>query len=75
MGSLLEVHADAFKIPTIEKIRMFYNNYILEVTENEYVTPQEKNEENDLIDAMAATPVMQHTRNLLIQHGEYFNLI
>lgn len=47
-----------------------HNNYILETTENEYVTPQEKSEENALLDAILPTNVMQQTRNFLLQKGK-----
>lgn len=71
-NSLLEINQDVFKIPTIQKLIPFYNNYILEVTENEYVTPQERNEENDFLDIIVSTPIMQHTRNFLVNNGNNY---
>lgn len=66
---LLTIKPEAYNIPTISKIILLYNNYILETTESEYSTPQEKAEENDLIDAIISTQVMQQTRNFLIDKG------
>lgn len=48
---------------------LLYNNYILETNENEHYTAQEKLEENDLLDVILQTPVMQYTRNFLIKKG------
>lgn len=50
-----------------------YNNYILEANQNEVYTGQEKIEENELLDAILSTSVMQHTRNFLISKGKRKN--
>lgn len=49
---------------------LLYNNYILEASQNEVYTSQEKIEENNLLDTILSTPVMQHTRNFLIKKGK-----
>lgn len=67
---LLKIEADAFKIPTIEKMMLLYNNYFLQSNENEVYTGQERIEENNLLDAVLATPVMQYARSFLIQKGK-----
>lgn len=47
-----------------------YNNYILESAENEVYTGQEKIEENELLDTILSSGVIQHTRNFLISKGK-----
>lgn len=63
----MTISSDAFKIASIEKSLLLHNNYVLESNVNEHYTPQEKNEENSLLDTVLNTPVMQQTRNFLIQ--------
>ncbi|KAG5879111.1 hypothetical protein JTB14_031659 [Gonioctena quinquepunctata] len=67
---LLTISQDAYSIPSISKLILLYNNYILEVNQNEVYTAQEKAEENDLLDTILSTPVMQHARNFLIEKGK-----
>lgn len=59
-----------FNISTVSLLVPLHNNYVLKSNENEHVTPQEKSEENNLLDAILATSVLQHTRNFLIQKGK-----
>ncbi|CAH0551335.1 unnamed protein product [Brassicogethes aeneus] len=66
---LLTINSKAYNIPSIAKLMPLYNNYILETNVNEVYTAQEKNEENDLLDVILQTPVMQYTRNFLIKKG------
>lgn len=42
----------------------------METNQNEVYTAQEKLEENDLLDTILPTSIMQHTRNFLIQKGK-----
>lgn len=56
-----------FNGPTIEKFRVLFNNYERDSFVNEYVTPIERIEENDFIDAITATSVMRHAMNFLQQ--------
>ncbi|KAJ8925253.1 hypothetical protein NQ315_009081, partial [Exocentrus adspersus] len=67
---LLSIDNKAYSIPSIEKLMLLYNNYILEANQNEVYTAQEKIEENNLLDTILSTPVMQHTRNFLIRKGK-----
>ncbi|GLV40220.1 uncharacterized protein CBL_03632 [Carabus blaptoides fortunei] len=67
---LLEIRSEAYEIPTIAKLKLLHNNYILDVNENEHVTAQERAEENELLDTMLTTPIMQYTKNFLISKGK-----
>ncbi|XP_057660823.1 endoribonuclease CG2145-like isoform X1 [Diorhabda carinulata] len=67
---LLSINKAAYSIPSISKLLLLYNNYIVESNQNEVYTAQEKNEENDLLDIILQTPVMQYTRNFLIGKGK-----
>lgn len=67
---MLTLKPEVFNISTIAQLIPLHNNYILQSNENEHVTPQEKSEENSLLDAILTTSVMQHTRNFLIQKGK-----
>ncbi|RZC32232.1 XendoU domain containing protein [Asbolus verrucosus] len=66
---LLSIDKEAFGIPSVEKMLQLHNNYILETNVDENYTPQEKNEENSLLDTILNTSVMQHTKNFLMQKG------
>lgn len=48
-------------------MKLMFNNYEQDTSINEYVTPIERKEENDFIDAVLQTPVMRHTMNFLQQ--------
>lgn len=50
-------------------MRELYNNYEIDTTVNEHVTPFERNEENDFLDAIMATSVMRHAMQFLQQKG------
>ncbi|ENN70666.1 hypothetical protein YQE_12611, partial [Dendroctonus ponderosae] len=65
--ALLNIADPAFKILSIEKIILLYNNYFLDAGQNEVYTGQERIEENNFLDAILATPVMQFARNFLVQ--------
>ncbi|XP_058448210.1 endoribonuclease CG2145-like [Malaya genurostris] len=58
-----------YAIPTIEKMRALFNNYELDTMVNEYVTPMEKKEENDFVDALLATNVMRSAMLFLQKKG------
>ncbi|XP_063695855.1 endoribonuclease CG2145 [Culicoides brevitarsis] len=58
-----------FALPTVEKFRALFNNYEQDAAVNEYITPNERKEENDFIDAVMATSVMRHALNFLQQKG------
>lgn len=67
---LLKIAPDAYKIPSVEKIMLLYNNYFLEASQNEVYTGAERIEENNLLDTILATPVIQFARSFLIQKGK-----
>lgn len=58
-----------YAVPTIEKMRALFNNYELDTMVNEYVTPMEKKEENDFVDALLATNVMRSAMLFLQKKG------
>jgi hypothetical protein len=66
---LLSIDKEAFKISSIGKLLNLHDNYVVESNVNEHYTPQEKNEENNLLDDILNTSIMQHTRNFLIEKG------
>lgn len=58
-----------YAMPTIEKMRALFNNYEVDTMVNEYVTPMEKKEENDFVDALLATSVMRSAMLFLQKKG------
>lgn len=48
-----------YAVPTIDKMRALFNNYELDTMVNEYVSPMEKKEEDDFVDALLQTAVMR----------------
>jgi poly(U)-specific endoribonuclease len=48
-----------FTQSTVEKMKAMYNNYEQDALINEYVSPAEKKEEDEFIDAILATPVLR----------------
>ena len=52
-------------------MRLLYNNYELDTSVNEHVSAIERQEENDFIDALLATPVMR-TAMLFLQERGWF---
>ncbi|XP_055388361.1 endoribonuclease CG2145-like, partial [Condylostylus longicornis] len=67
--SLLDVKDQALQSPTIAKMRLLYNNYEVDTSINEYVTPIEHKEENDFVDAIMATSVMRAAMQFLQTKG------
>ncbi|CAG9581572.1 unnamed protein product [Danaus chrysippus] len=66
---LLTITPDAWKIPTIEKFIPLLDNYERDTLVNEYVTPQERNEENAFMDAIMTTSVIRHLMTFLKDKG------
>lgn len=60
---------EVYAVPTIEKMRALFNNYEVDTMVNEYVTPMEKKEENDFVDALLATSVMRSAMLFLQKKG------
>lgn len=61
---------DLDSVSSVKLMRKLYNNYELDTMTNEFVTPLEKREENDLVDAIMGTPVMRHAMAFLQQKGK-----
>ncbi|KAK5647731.1 hypothetical protein RI129_002623 [Pyrocoelia pectoralis] len=66
---LLHVNTNVNRIPTINKIKRLYDNYIVFVDDNEVPTSEERQEEDDLLDTMINTNVMEYTRHFLVSKG------
>lgn len=66
---LLQVDSKAYEPLTIAKMRDLFNNYELDTTTNEHVTPLERKEENDFLDAVMATNVMRQAMLFLQNKG------
>lgn len=66
---LLTVSQAAWNIPTIQKFVPLLDNYERDTLVNEYVTPQERNEENAFMDAIMSTTVIRHMMNFLKEKG------
>nr|XP_032527836.1 poly(U)-specific endoribonuclease homolog [Danaus plexippus plexippus] len=66
---LLTITPDAWKISTIEKFIPLLDNYERDTLVNEYVTPQERNEENAFMDAIMTTSVIRHLMTFLKDKG------
>uniref|UniRef100_A0A1A9ZEJ9 EndoU domain-containing protein n=1 Tax=Glossina pallidipes TaxID=7398 RepID=A0A1A9ZEJ9_GLOPL len=66
---LLEIDAKAFDAPTIAAMRSLFNNYEMDTMVNEHVTPNERKEENDFVDAVMSTNVMRQAMLFLQNKG------
>lgn len=72
--SLITVsETDLESVNSVKLMRKLYNNYEMDTMTNEFVTPLEKREENDLVDAIMATSVMRHAMAFLQLKGSYKN--
>jgi poly(U)-specific endoribonuclease len=56
---LLQIDEQLYAVSTVEKMKVMFNNYEQDTSINEYVTPIERKEENEFIDAVLLTPVMR----------------
>ncbi|KAG4080342.1 hypothetical protein HA402_010834 [Bradysia odoriphaga] len=61
---------DLDSVSSVKLMRKLFNNYELDTMTNEFVTPLEKREENDLVDTIMGTPVMRHAMAFLQQKGK-----
>lgn len=59
--------------PTISKLRQLFDNYEIQTTINEYVSPAERQEEREFLDAVLATQVMKAAMRFLAEKGIYIN--
>lgn len=54
---------------TLKKMRALFDNYELDASVNEYVSPLERREESEFLNAVLATPVMQTAMTFLKGKG------
>lgn len=66
----MELDPKVFDSPTIAKMRLLFNNYEQDTLVNEFVTPIERKEENDFVDAVMATSVMRQAMLFLQNKGK-----
>lgn len=59
------------KVPTIKKMRLLYDNYVMDSYEKETVTSEERTEENDFLNEILDTAVMRAAMKFLQQKGQY----
>lgn len=60
-----------YKVPTIQKLRALFDNYELDASDSEIVTPNELQENDDFINAVLDTQVMQTAMKFLNKKGFY----
>lgn len=58
-----------YKVPTIKKLRALFDNYELDASDSEHVTPNELQENGDFINAVLDTRVMKTAMNFLNRKG------
>ncbi|XP_050445949.1 endoribonuclease CG2145-like isoform X2 [Cataglyphis hispanica] len=63
---LLDVKPEAFEIPTIKSTLALYDNYEMDVKTKETVTPDERKEENELLDKFLETDVFKAAMKFLV---------
>lgn len=66
---MLTVKPEAYEIPTVKSVLALHDNYELDVKTKETVTPEERKEESDLLDAFLSTDVMKETMKYLSDKG------
>lgn len=67
---LLNVNESVLSItPTMIKIRQLFDNYEIDTSVNEYVSPMERQEEAEFLDAVLATPIMKAAMRFLQSKG------
>lgn len=59
LGRLLKIDEKLNSVTTVEKMKAMFNNYELDTAINEYVSPMERKEEDEFLEAVLATPVMR----------------
>ena len=66
---LLNIDEKIWSVTTVEKMKAMYNNYEQDTAVNEYVSPIERKEEDEFVEAVLATPVMRLV-NAVIESAE-----
>lgn len=65
------MNSAALQISTIDKVLKIYDNYHLDTTEREYISPLQRDEESLLVDTFLSTNVMSMAMKFLADKG-YF---
>lgn len=61
--------AEAFQIPTIQRVLSIFDNYQLDTHTNEYISPAQRQEESLLVDTFLSTNVMSAAMRFLADKG------
>lgn len=61
------------EMPTVAKMRALFNNYEVDSSINEYVSPIEREEENDFLNEVLKTAVMKTAMKFLQDKGWQFH--
>lgn len=61
------------KVPTIRKLRALFDNYEVDASDSENVTPNELQENDDFINAVLDTQVMKTAMKFLNRKGSCFS--
>lgn len=66
---LFTVNANAYQVPTVERVISIYDNYKPETNVNEHISPLQRQEESLLVDTFLSTNVMSAAMRFLADKG------
>ncbi|XP_012220789.1 endoribonuclease CG2145 [Linepithema humile] len=66
---LLGVSSEALQIPTIQRVLSIFDNYQLDTRMNEYINPNQRQEESLLVDTFLSTNIMSAAMRFLADKG------
>lgn len=66
---MLNIDEKLFSVATVEKMKVMYNNYEQDTAINEYVSPIERKEEDEFLEAVLATPVMRLVNGIEVERA------
>ena len=69
----MTVKDEAYEIPTIKAVLALHDNYKLDVKNKEEVTPEERRENDELLDKILETEIMTTTMKFLSDKGYVYN--
>ncbi|CAK9802748.1 Endoribonuclease CG2145 [Anthophora quadrimaculata] len=67
---LFTVNAEAYQVPTIQRVITIYDNYKPETNVNEHISPLQRQEESLLVDTFLSTNVMSYAMRFLADKGQ-----
>ncbi|XP_046737931.1 endoribonuclease CG2145-like [Diprion similis] len=70
---LLAVDDEILENPVVKSLRKLFDNYEMDTSKMENVTPEERGEEERFLDALLETPSINRTMNFLSDHGLFGN--